>query len=49
MEKRSVTAEDILAEDKDFVEKDGLLLRKGTFAATVANAKLYGQIVLRIK
>ena len=34
-------AEDILPDDASFVERDGMLLRKGTVAAFLANARIW--------
>lgn len=36
----SVKPEDILAEDQNYLEKDGLKLRKGSVAAFLANIKI---------
>jgi hypothetical protein len=38
---KPILAEDILSDGNNYLDKDGLLLRKGTVAAAIANAKLY--------
>lgn len=44
MSYNAVKPENVLVDDKNYLEKDGKMLRKGTVAAALANAEIFESI-----